>query len=104
FNAPQPPVNATCSLHDALPISGQGGNNSYDSERESTRITGFVTHDFAEGDRDNWFTRLLGSHTLTGLWAEDEQNTDNRSWNRYADRKSTRLNSSHVKISYAVFC
>src|SRR5690606_39753673 len=24
------------------------------------------------------------------------------SW--YADRKSTRLNSSHVKISYAVFC
>src|SRR5690606_25994141 len=24
--------------------------------------------------------------------------------NRAADRKSTRLNSSHVKISYAVFC
>src|SRR5207302_4211264 len=23
---------------------------------------------------------------------------------RYSDRKSTRLNSSHVKISYAVFC
>src|SRR5690606_42116483 len=23
---------------------------------------------------------------------------------RHADRKSTRLNSSHVKISYAVFC
>src|SRR5579883_2291753 len=23
---------------------------------------------------------------------------------KYADRKSTRLNSSHVKISYAVFC
>src|SRR5690606_41184471 len=23
---------------------------------------------------------------------------------RYLDRKSTRLNSSHVKISYAVFC
>src|SRR5690606_42057428 len=25
-------------------------------------------------------------------------------WNLGADRKSTRLNSSHVKISYAVFC
>src|SRR5690606_21029038 len=25
-------------------------------------------------------------------------------WNRAEDRKSTRLNSSHVKISYAVFC
>src|SRR5690606_19253643 len=25
-------------------------------------------------------------------------------WSGQADRKSTRLNSSHVKISYAVFC
>src|SRR5436309_9777487 len=25
-------------------------------------------------------------------------------WMRLLDRKSTRLNSSHVKISYAVFC
>src|SRR5690606_41830849 len=25
-------------------------------------------------------------------------------WYGYGDRKSTRLNSSHVKISYAVFC
>src|SRR5690606_41623518 len=25
-------------------------------------------------------------------------------WLNYRDRKSTRLNSSHVKISYAVFC
>src|SRR5258707_3088054 len=26
------------------------------------------------------------------------------SWNRSPDRKSTRLNSSHANISYAVFC
>src|SRR5690349_23491707 len=26
------------------------------------------------------------------------------SWQRSVDRKSTRLNSSHVEISYAVFC
>src|SRR5690554_7166025 len=25
-------------------------------------------------------------------------------WNDFQDRKSTRLNSSHVRISYAVFC
>src|SRR3989442_6096968 len=25
-------------------------------------------------------------------------------WVRHGDRKSTRLNSSHVRISYAVFC
>src|SRR5207249_8673283 len=29
---------------------------------------------------------------------------DRRQCNRRADRKSTRLNSSHVSISYAVFC
>src|SRR5690606_40075450 len=29
---------------------------------------------------------------------------DNVDWADSADRKSTRLNSSHVKISYAVFC
>src|SRR6266511_5513505 len=27
-----------------------------------------------------------------------------RTWSADRDRKSTRLNSSHVKISYAVFC
>src|SRR5690349_23548738 len=27
-----------------------------------------------------------------------------RPWSRRTDRKSTRLNSSHVEISYAVFC
>src|SRR5436309_4595395 len=32
---------------------------------------------------------------------EHRQVTDGR---RHEDRKSTRLNSSHVKISYAVFC
>src|SRR5690349_22305962 len=29
---------------------------------------------------------------------------DSVSWARDSDRKSTRLNSSHVEISYAVFC
>src|SRR5699024_11429039 len=30
--------------------------------------------------------------------------TDMKTFNRLGDRKSTRLNSSHVSISYAVFC
>src|SRR5699024_11395255 len=33
-----------------------------------------------------------------------EQQQDGKSSSRDADRKSTRLNSSHVSISYAVFC
>ncbi len=65
--------------------NGANGNNSFDSDRESKRITGFVTHDFADGGRNrSWLGRILGSHTLTGLWAQDEQKTDSRSWMRYA--------------------
>src|SRR5690606_39583845 len=36
--------------------------------------------------------------------ADDEARERRLARGRGADRKSTRLNSSHVKISYAVFC
>src|SRR5690625_1539862 len=39
-------------------------------------------------------------HSLTGCQGE----MTNESFDIYIDRKSTRLNSSHVAISYAVFC
>lgn len=64
--------------------SGQGGNNSYASKRNSDRATVFFTHDFNRNRSDNVLTRLLGRHTLTGLWSEDEQKTDRRSWQRYS--------------------
>src|SRR5215475_15465003 len=34
----------------------------------------------------------------------EPQHDSEQARNQYQDRKSTRLNSSHVKISYAVFC
>src|SRR3989442_5704337 len=37
------------------------------------------------------------------LWSDDASLTDHH-FGENADRKSTRLNSSHVRISYAVFC
>jgi hypothetical protein len=65
--------------------AGSGGNNSFTSDRESKRATAFFTHDFErEGQNSNFLTRLLGRHTVTGLWAEDERKTENRSWVRYA--------------------
>src|SRR5260221_1235058 len=64
----------TLSLHDALPISG----------RRQYFAPGHCVHDF---DRSP-----PGSHDR------------NFSRNRERDRKSTRLNSSHTVISYAVFC
>src|SRR5207249_10840041 len=37
------------------------------------------------------------------LRVDENGNTENLDWEQ-EDRKSTRLNSSHVSISYAVFC
>ena len=65
-------------------IYGMGGNNRQSvSERESTRVTAFATHDFNRNREPSVLTRLLGRHTVTGLRAEDEYNVDQRSWQRY---------------------
>src|SRR3712207_9481299 len=65
----------TLSLHDALPISPAG-------TRKSPRTSYHVVH--------------RGEHGL-------RPGTDAHGRLRQ-DRKSTRLNSSHANISYAVFC
>src|SRR5690606_40694096 len=41
---------------------------------------------------------------LLALYVQDEFSYDRHHERLDEDRKSTRLNSSHVKISYAVFC
>src|SRR5690606_40572600 len=43
---------------------------------------------------------IVGDESLNRIQSEDNSSEENQE----ADRKSTRLNSSHVKISYAVFC
>src|SRR5699024_12423958 len=37
-------------------------------------------------------------------WPLPKQDKYDEAWQALVDRKSTRLNSSHVSISYAVFC
>src|SRR5690606_42065387 len=70
----------TLSLHDALPISRSRAARSTCCATSSSALK------VAE-PRSNWST------STPGTFRADEE-----------DRKSTRLNSSHVKISYAVFC
>src|SRR5690606_40716270 len=70
----------TLSLHDALPISLSNSRVQSDTnEEEEKKKKEKTRNETEEGRRSN-------AH------------------NGPVDRKSTRLNSSHVKISYAVFC
>src|SRR5690606_41629200 len=66
FSDPATTVIYTLSLHDALPICGNG----------------------------------TGAVVVAGV----DGGVVDHGGARLRDRKSTRLNSSHVKISYAVFC
>ncbi len=62
--------------------NGQFNNNSYSSDRENKRLTGFIIHDFGR-ESSNSIMKMIGKHTLTALWAEDEQRTENKNWMRY---------------------
>src|SRR5690606_39694329 len=83
------------SLHDALPIlAGVNGQGFF---RCTDTVTGAI------GTEDWWIELLFRGHNPSG--ANGGLLSKFNSGARWQlDRKSTRLNSSHVKISYAVFC
>jgi outer membrane receptor protein involved in Fe transport len=64
-------------------VSTTGGSN-YSSATTSVdkRVTAFVTRDLRR-DNSGWIGRLLGRHTLTGLWSDSSQATDTRGWDSY---------------------
>src|SRR2546430_4126126 len=68
----------TLSLHDALPISSVGGRAARRHAAQGVRLD--EGEDLAEPVQRDGLAHEVG------------------------DRKSTRLNSSHSQISYAVFC
>src|SRR5688572_31678002 len=83
FNDPRTTEIYTLSLHDALPISS--------GQRRSGR-----RHRLSTGKEPK---RGRGSREMTkGVHGQRRGRLKN------GDRKSTRLNSSHSQISYAVFC
>src|SRR5207253_9106826 len=86
----------TLSLHDALPICRFRDRRRREPEfrgRERQRWRWF--HQRRKRDRIQR-PRRLRQHRQRHLLV--------RGWLSGEDRKSTRLNSSHVAISYAVFC
>src|SRR5690606_41764803 len=99
---PATPATYSLSLHDALPICLDGlgaiadlvrtrrGGDDGGADRGRVLAAGIVVGD------DHHVSVLRGDLTHQRPLAGVAIAT--------GDRKSTRLNSSHVKISYAVFC
>src|SRR3989442_11218019 len=76
------------------------------STARTTTWSGLSTSAFAIASTSSFITSLHNEPEQRGVCRCVSQ----RTWDvlliqlRYQDRKSTRLNSSHVRISYAVFC
>src|SRR5690606_42104558 len=83
---PAPAEIYTLSLHDALPICNNEEFRKLDFSGMKLTLSGGMALQQATAER--W-------HKVTGCEICEGYGID---------RKSTRLNSSHVKISYAVFC
>src|SRR5207245_9984802 len=87
FNAPATPQIYTLSLHDAFPISAAVALGDDQVERDVARM-------LAEFRKRRDVVVARFRQELPGVEFVEP----------LGDRKSTRLNSSHGSISYAVFC
>src|SRR5699024_12363369 len=101
FSAPLSIDIYTLSLHDALPISSR---RVALERRVLMNLTYFL-----------FFICIIVCTLIITYWAAKRSNTTSHFYTAAGsltgiqngmaiDRKSTRLNSSHVSISYAVFC
>src|SRR5206468_12735179 len=101
FNLPAPTELSPLSLHDALPISPGPARilplervHAFDAEEAAARAYALELGDDLRLD-----VRPVADH-VEAVRSSDVCVTCTPS----RDRKSTRLNSSHDQISYAVFC
>src|SRR5690606_41606404 len=85
----------TLSLHDALPISHR---------RTFARSIPVKTQDRLVGHFPKLADLFFGHRRSQRCHCPPKTGTMKGDHIHVTDRKSTRLNSSHVKISYAVFC
>lgn len=60
-----------------------GNNRVTDNEREASRVTAFVSHDFDKGDNNSFLRRVLGRQILTGFANTETKETDTRGFLRY---------------------
>src|SRR5699024_12679159 len=96
FNTPPTTSIYTLSLHDALPIL-QAITEAMQGELERDDNVFVLGEDV--GNKGGVFRATDGLYDTYG-----EDRVIDSPLAESGDRKSTRLNSSHVSISYAVFC
>src|SRR5947208_8175130 len=98
MNYPTTTEISTLSLHDALPISSRrlaSVKKQHAAAIEVSAVQPFVLYTLRHTCLTRW-AKYMDPFTLHVLAGHTDMNT--------TDRKSTRLNSSHQIISYAVFC
>src|SRR5699024_11759674 len=95
--APLSPVRYALSLHDALPICARG--RIFDAKRDYRRAVDETLFGLGERRYDALVDLLVQLRQ-----PQLSKRPNERALSDALDRKSTRLNSSHVSISYAVFC
>src|SRR5205807_9534062 len=90
----------TLSLHDALPIC-DGGNQAC-----AHGVAQIYAQEQCKDRRDDDASAQSGERSEQAGQQRGGRHDGSKFSNRHCalDRKSTRLNSSHLVISYAVFC
>src|SRR5690606_39498157 len=99
--SPAPPPTSTLSLHDALPFCFNPA--ALDAQEQAAAQAAA-----AAPEQPKAAVEAPAAQEATPVAVEVAQEapaaTEAAQQAEEVDRKSTRLNSSHVKISYAVFC
>src|SRR5207245_10922949 len=95
---PDPTALHSLSLHDALPISA--ARVFYELYRDAAAFEEHERQEHVRRFLDERSQYLVGPPRVEFLHVQASKGTPGQ----VLDRKSTRLNSSHGSISYAVFC
>src|SRR5437867_5860285 len=98
-NAPRAHVVCTLSLHDALPIY-ERERHLWDALARDHDLDWITVRQFFI----NFFGDAIAYQREPGQHPDMYHHVHQRMHDHLVDRKSTRLNSSHRTISYAVFC
>src|SRR5690606_40658071 len=103
------PSAARAMLECCSPVGRPRAPHSFPTRRSSDLFRTPAADDVRRSPRELAAIKRygVGPQEFYGLWGTTQGATsadEQDGFDRWKDRKSTRLNSSHVKISYAVFC